>query len=151
MPPFRLISDLSSAGVLGFYEELWRLINLRNDRQSYREGLFMLDIATFNESAVREAILNAVSHRDYRHGGSIFVRQFPRKLTTVSPGGFPPGINPVVVGSAVRALAVAKIIRKDGSQNSKRKQAHARPNAVWKLADRAAVAWLAANPPMPAA
>lgn len=81
-------------GFFGFYEELWRLINLRNDRQSYREGLFMLDIATFNEVAVREAILNAVSHRDYRHGGSIFVRQYPRRLTLVSPGGFPPGINP---------------------------------------------------------
>jgi len=61
----------------------------------------------------------------------------------------PDGINPVVVGSAVRALAVAKIIRKDGSRNSKRKRAHARPNAVWTLADRAAaVAWLAANPPL---
>jgi len=63
----------------------------------------------------------------------------------------PDGINPVVVGSAVRALAVAKIIRKDGSRNSKRKRAHARPNAVWTLADRAAaVAWLAANPPLAA-
>ena len=81
-------------GFFGFYEELWRLINLRNDRQSYREGLFMLDLATFNESAVREAILNAISHRDYRHGGSIFVRQYPRRLTIVSPGGFPPGITP---------------------------------------------------------
>ena len=43
---------------------------------------------------VREAILNAVAHRDYRLGGSIFVRQFAKRLEVVSPGGLPPGITP---------------------------------------------------------
>ncbi len=38
-------------------------------------------------------LLNAVSHRDYRLAGSVFVRQLPRRLEVVSPGGFPPGIN----------------------------------------------------------
>lgn len=42
---------------------------------------------------MREAVLNGVSHRDYRHGGSVFVRQYPRRIEIVSPGGFPPGIN----------------------------------------------------------
>ena len=54
----------------------------------------MLDIPTFSEGSVREAILNAVSHRDYRHPGSVFVRQFPRRVEIVSAGGFPPGISP---------------------------------------------------------
>lgn len=80
----------------GFFpvlNEIWELINLRNDRQHFQQGLFMMDILTFDERAVREAILNAVSHRDYRNGGSVFIRQFPRKIEIVSPGGFPPGIN----------------------------------------------------------
>jgi ATP-dependent DNA helicase RecG len=42
---------------------------------------------------VREALLNAVAHRDYRLGGSVFVRQYARRLELVSPGGFPPGIT----------------------------------------------------------
>ncbi len=42
---------------------------------------------------MREGLLNALAHRDYRHGGSIFVRQFPHRLEIVSPGGFPPGIT----------------------------------------------------------
>jgi ATP-dependent DNA helicase RecG len=42
---------------------------------------------------VREAILNAVTHRDYRLAGSVFVRQFPQKLEVVSPGGLPVGIT----------------------------------------------------------
>jgi len=75
------------------YDELWSLINLRNDLQHYQEGLFIWDIPTFNERVVREAILNAVCHRDYRVSGSIFVRQFPRTLQVISPGGWPEGVT----------------------------------------------------------
>lgn len=80
-------------GFFLFDEDLWNTINLRNDIQHYQDGLFIWDISTFNEMVIREAILNAVSHRDYRLGGSIFVRQFPRKIEIISPGGFPPGIT----------------------------------------------------------
>ena len=80
-------------GFFSFYDSLWRAINLRNEVQSYQDGLFRYDIQTFSESVVREAILNAVGHRDYRLGGSIFVKQFPRQLEITSPGGFPPGIT----------------------------------------------------------
>jgi ATP-dependent DNA helicase RecG len=81
-------------GLLLFADRLWDRINLRNDRQSYQDGLFRYDIPTFDEAAIREALLNAVAHRDYRLGGSVFVRQYPRRLEVVSPGGFPPGITP---------------------------------------------------------
>jgi len=81
------------AGFLGLHENLWKKINLRNDRQSYQEDFFRYDIPTFDEVAVREALLNAVAHRDYRLGGSIFIRQYSRRLEIVSPGGFPPGIT----------------------------------------------------------
>lgn len=80
-------------GFFLLHDALWQKINLRNDRQSYQDGLFRYDIATFDETAVREALLNAVAHRDYRLGGSVFVRQFARRLEIVSPGGFPPGIT----------------------------------------------------------
>lgn len=81
-------------GFFLFQDALWERINLRNDRQSYQEGLFRYDIPTFDETSIREALLNAVAHRDYRLGGSIFVRQYARRLEIVSPGGFPPGISP---------------------------------------------------------
>lgn len=81
-------------GFLLWHDRLWSLIDTRNDRQHYQDGLFMVDVPTFNQGAVREAVLNAVSHRDYRSGGSIFVRQFARRLEIVSPGGFPKGIDP---------------------------------------------------------
>jgi ATP-dependent DNA helicase RecG len=33
------------------------------------------------------------SERDYRHAGSVFVKQYPARIEFVSPGGFPPGIT----------------------------------------------------------
>jgi ATP-dependent DNA helicase RecG len=76
-----------------FYDRLWNKINLRNDRQSYQEDFFRYDIPTFDETSIREAILNAICHRDYRAGGSVFIRQYSRRLEVVSPGGFPPGVT----------------------------------------------------------
>jgi ATP-dependent DNA helicase RecG len=80
-------------GFLLFHDSLWETINLRNEKHHYEEGLFVWEIPSFNEIVIREAVLNAVSHRDYRLGGSVFIRQFPNKIEITSPGGFPPGIS----------------------------------------------------------
>ena len=80
-------------GFFAALDELWGAINLRNDVQQFQDGLFVRQIPTFNERVVREAILNAVTHRDYRLAGSVFIRQFPQKLEVVSPGGLPAGIT----------------------------------------------------------
>ena len=80
-------------GFFSFYDKLWETIDLRNTNQHYQDGLFIWDIKTFNESAIREVILNAISHRDYRMAGSVFVRQFPERIEIASPGGLPSGIT----------------------------------------------------------
>ncbi len=80
-------------GFFLFFDELWQAIAARNDVQHYQEGLFVWDVPTFDETVVREAVLNAVAHRDYRLQGSVFVRQHPRRIELVSPGGLPPGVT----------------------------------------------------------
>ncbi len=80
-------------GFFCFYDRLWELINLRNNKQHYQDGLFVMDVLTFDERMVREAVLNAVSHRDYQLGGPVFVRQYQHRLVVDSPGGFPPDIT----------------------------------------------------------
>ncbi|MBX7104580.1 MAG: gamma-glutamylcyclotransferase [Gemmataceae bacterium] len=80
-------------GFFGYYDDLWERINKRNDKQEFQEGLFVTQISTFGERPVREAILNAVCHRNYQLGGNIFVRQYSRRLEIDSPGGFPLGIT----------------------------------------------------------
>lgn len=81
------------AGFFLWRNEVWEKITARNETCSYRDGLFRYDIQAFNEDVVREALLNAIAHREYRNGGSIFVHQFPNRLEVTSPGGFPSGIT----------------------------------------------------------
>ena len=103
-------------GFFTFQDDLWETINLRNDMHHFQDGLFVWDVPSFNEAVVREAILNAVSHRDYRLGGSIFVRQYPRRLEIISPGGFPPGITPenILWRQMPRNRRVAEVLSKCG-------------------------------------
>jgi ATP-dependent DNA helicase RecG len=81
-------------GFMAIHDRIWEAIDRRNDRQSYQDGLFRVDVLTFDEAVIREAVLNAYCHRDYRRGGSVFVRQYPRRLEVTNPGGFPPGVTP---------------------------------------------------------
>ena len=101
-------------GFLLFYESLWETINLRNDVQHFQDGLFMVDVPTFAEGSVREAILNAVSHRDYRLSGSVFIRQYQRRIEIVSPGGFPAGITPqnILYRQSPRNRRIAEVFEK---------------------------------------
>lgn len=103
-------------GLLPVLDTLWELVNRRNDLQHFQDGLYVWDVPTFNETAVREAVLNAVSHRDYRHGGSVFVRQYPRRIEIVSPGGFPPGITAtnVLWQQSPRNRRIAEVLGKCG-------------------------------------
>lgn len=103
-------------GFFSYYEDLWNTINLRNDLQHYQDGLFILDIPTFAERSVREVVLNAVSHRDYQLGGSVFVRQHTRRLVVESPGGFPVGITQenVLDRQSPRNRRIAEVFAKCG-------------------------------------
>ena len=103
-------------GFLSVLDEIWRLINQRNDLQHFQQGFFIWDVPTFNERVVREAVLNAVSHRDYRHGGSVFIRQYPRRIEIVSPGGFLPGITPdnILRQQNPRNRRIAEVLGKCG-------------------------------------
>lgn len=88
--------EFRQAAIL-FLDPVWELVNKRNDLQSWQDGLYMKQIATFDEGAIREAVLNAVAHRDYRLAGSVFVRQYPQRIRIESPGGFLPGITPETI------------------------------------------------------
>lgn len=81
-----------------------------------QQGLFVLDVPTFNECAVREAVMNAVRHRDFRHGGSLSVRQYPRRIEIVCPGGFPAGITKDNLSSKQnpRNRRIAEVLAKCG-------------------------------------
>ncbi|HOU00341.1 MAG TPA: ATP-binding protein [Anaerolineaceae bacterium] len=103
-------------GFFLFQDELWQKIDLRNERQHFQTGFFIVDVPTFNEITIREALLNAVSHRDYRLTRSVFVRQFARRLEITSPGGLLPGITVqnILWRQAPRNRRVAEIFARCG-------------------------------------
>jgi len=80
-------------GFFSFFDKLWESIDLRNTNQHFQDGFFIWDVPTFNEGAIREAILNAVSHREYRMAGSVFVRQYGERIEITNPGGLPSGVT----------------------------------------------------------
>ncbi len=103
-------------GFFLYFDRLWELVNLRNDKQHYEDGPFVLEVKTFQERAVREAILNAVSHRNYQLGSNVFVRQYPERIEIDSPGGFVPEINPenILVRQSPRNRRIAEVFGKCG-------------------------------------
>ncbi|MGE4425062.1 MAG: ATP-binding protein [Solirubrobacteraceae bacterium] len=57
-------------------------------------GVERVEIPRLPERVVREALVNAVAHRDYsREGSSIVVELRPSALVIRSPGGLPPGVT----------------------------------------------------------
>jgi ATP-dependent DNA helicase RecG len=59
-------------------------------KSSLIEGLYRRDIPEYPEEAVREAVLNAVAHRDYSQfvrGSYVQIRLFADRLEIQSPGG----------------------------------------------------------------
>jgi len=78
-------------GSLGqLVETLWGTIWEEARRESVLAGLKREDRPEYPPFAVREAIVNAVAHRDYRLSGRrIEVRMFDDRLEIISPGGLP--------------------------------------------------------------
>ncbi len=57
-------------------------------------GMFHHEYRAYPEIALREALMNALCHSDYRIPGPVMIKQFPRKIEISSPGGFIGGISP---------------------------------------------------------
>ena len=57
-------------GFFSCYNRLGSLLICVTISNTIRKVFFVYDIPTFNERVVREAILNAVSHRNYQMGGA---------------------------------------------------------------------------------
>lgn len=88
-----------SGGIVGDIEESLRFIE-RNTRTAYRiEKLQRENIPEYPVKALREAITNAVMHRDwFIEGANVFVEIHADHIEVVSPGGLPTGMLPEDLG-----------------------------------------------------
>lgn len=75
-------------------DRAWRVLWEEMDKQAVVRGLQRHEQLEYPESAVREALVNAVAHRDYRlTGRSIEIRMYTDRLEITSPGGLPAHIT----------------------------------------------------------
>jgi ATP-dependent DNA helicase RecG len=56
------------------------------------EGIHRRDILEYPHEALREAIINALIHRDYQSFSNIQIRIYPDKLTIMNAGSLPPEV-----------------------------------------------------------
>ena len=81
-------------GLVADIENALRFIE-RNTRAAYRiEGLKRQNILEYPMEALREAITNAVMHRDwFFDGANVFVEIYTDRIEVVSPGSLPKGVT----------------------------------------------------------
>lgn len=79
--------------LLGALEEIQMLFAARNREQEVQVGLLRVALPDFSPEAFREAIMNAVVHRDYARMGTVHIQMHSDHLFISNPGGFPEGIN----------------------------------------------------------
>ncbi len=89
-----------------------------NDLRSEIKGFERVDSWDYDEDVIREALLNAVIHRDYSRQDSTLASVFSDRIEIVSIGGVVPGYDPVdlIDGgvSALRNRALANVFARLG-------------------------------------
>jgi ATP-dependent DNA helicase RecG len=98
-------------------DHIWSVINGKNGHIQIREGAYISDLPVFNEEVIREALLNAIAHRDYTVTSEVVIKQYPRKMIINNPGGFPKGVtlqNLLTVSSTPRSRLMAEVLEKTG-------------------------------------
>lgn len=79
--------------LLGVLEEVQSLFAARNPEQEVQLGLLRVAVPDYSPEAFREAVMNAVVHRDYTRMGAVYIQMHPDHLFISNRGAFPEGIT----------------------------------------------------------
>ena len=100
-------------------ESIWAYINqpTLNPQIHISENAYIFDIKLFNKESIREAVLNAITHRSMIVQNDVVIKQSPTELTITNAGGFPIGVdksNVLTVNSTPRSKRLAEVLQKTG-------------------------------------
>jgi len=87
------VNDFLLFPLLRLAEEMLARFRARNTEAEADFGLLRVAVSAYSETAFREALANALVHRDYTRRGAIHVQWSEDQLEISSPGGFPSGIR----------------------------------------------------------
>jgi ATP-dependent DNA helicase RecG len=105
--------------LLKLFERMEGLFKAYNTEEELTFGLYRVPIPLFPPEAFREALANALVHRDYRVLGTVYVRIDPEAggLVISNPGGFVEGVtleNLLVVEPRPRNPLLADVFKRLG-------------------------------------
>jgi ATP-dependent DNA helicase RecG len=87
--------------VLKQLEEAYSYLMLCNQNRSRIDGLNRVDHWDYPAEAIREALLNAIVHRDYAYSGSIIINIMDNQMEFVSIGGLVSGLTIADIGTGI--------------------------------------------------
>ncbi len=108
---FRDRKELSGS-LLTQLEDAYSYIDQFNRTRAEFEGLARIDKRDYPSEALREALLNAITHRDYSFSGSTLISVFDDRIEFVTIGGLVRGLtfNDIMLGvSALRNQKLANV------------------------------------------
>lgn len=82
-------------------EDTFNYLKLCNKTAATFKGLERVEKADYPEEALREALLNAIVHRDYSFSGSIIINVNDKEMEFISIGGLLPGLFPDDIRSGI--------------------------------------------------
>ena len=83
------------------FEDAVNYLALCNKTSSVIKGVVRTDKQDYPEEAIREALLNAIVHRDYSFSGSVIINVTDRMMEFISLGGLLPGLSPDDIRSGI--------------------------------------------------
>lgn len=118
------VNDFFRWPLLRVMEEVESRIRARNREQELMVGLLRVGVPDYPERALREAVANALIHRDYQRIGAVHFQWHPERIEISNPGGFPEGVrldnllvtaprprNPLLADACKRAGIVERTAR----------------------------------------
>lgn len=87
------VNDFFHSPLIATIEEIQQRFDARVDEEEVMVGMFRLPVPEYGRIAFREAILNALLHRDYAQMGTVFVQLHHDHMLITNPGGLPEGVT----------------------------------------------------------
>jgi ATP-dependent DNA helicase RecG len=88
------MNDFFQLPLLELIEEIQKRFDARLEEREVLVGMLRLPVPDYSRPGFREALLNALFHRDYSEMGAVHVQWHPDHLLITNPGGFPRGVTP---------------------------------------------------------
>ncbi len=87
------VNEFTRAPLLRTMEWLETMFRPYNPEQELQMGLYRIPVPRVEERAFREAVANALTHRDYARLGAVHVKLETEVLEVSNPGGFVEGVS----------------------------------------------------------